>query len=201
MSVEWFYEGVWVQLSNTIKLSNTPFQNTNSMSVRNNLPQNITVENGTVSSGSGSSSGTTEHNKLKNRDLPNQHPISSITGLQEELDSLNNGVVFIPSVSNNGIISWTNNGGLENPTPINIKGTQGERGEQGIQGIPGERGSSGVYVGSGDMPEDCNIQIDPSGSTEDYATHQYVDGIVGNIETALDTIISIQNSLIGGDNV
>ncbi len=28
----------------------------------------------------------------------------------------------------------------------------------------GEKGDSGVYVGSGEMPEDCNVQIDPNGS-------------------------------------
>ena len=34
----------------------------------------------------------------------------------------------------------------------------GPQGEQGPQGV------SGVYVGSGDMPEDCNVQIDPDGA-------------------------------------
>lgn len=29
-----------------------------------------------------------DHNKLRNRELPNQHPISSITGLQDILDSV-----------------------------------------------------------------------------------------------------------------
>lgn len=31
--------------------------------------------------------GTTDHSKLTNRDLPDQHPIQSITYLQKELDS------------------------------------------------------------------------------------------------------------------
>lgn len=35
------------------------------------------------------SGGTYDHNDLLNRDLPDQHPISSITGLQEILDNLN----------------------------------------------------------------------------------------------------------------
>ena len=30
---------------------------------------------------------TNDHNDLKNRDAPDQHPISSITGLQEQIDS------------------------------------------------------------------------------------------------------------------
>ena len=34
-----------------------------------------------------------------------------------------NGATFTPNVSNEGIISWTNNKGLENPTPVNIKGS------------------------------------------------------------------------------
>ncbi|MBO5340657.1 MAG: hypothetical protein J6A62_06650 [Oscillospiraceae bacterium] len=33
----------------------------------------------------------------------------------------------------------------------------------GVEGPEGDRGVSGVYVGSGDMPEGCNVQIDPDG--------------------------------------
>ena len=36
------------------------------------------------------------------------------------------GAVFTPSVSDDGIISWTNNGGLDNPNPISIKGVKGD---------------------------------------------------------------------------
>ena len=36
------------------------------------------------------------------------------------------GAVFIPSVSKDGIISWTNDGGLSNPQPTNIKGAPGD---------------------------------------------------------------------------
>ena len=36
-----------------------------------------------------------------------------------------NGYYFTPSVASNGDISWTNNGGLTNPTTTNIKGPQG----------------------------------------------------------------------------
>ena len=35
----------------------------------------------------------------------------------------------------------------------------------GIPAIVGPKGESGVYVGSGEMPEGYNIQIDPSGDT------------------------------------
>ena len=36
------------------------------------------------------------------------------------------GVTFTPSVSVDGVISWTNDGGLDNPAPINIKGQTGD---------------------------------------------------------------------------
>jgi hypothetical protein len=32
-----------------------------------------------------------------------------------------------------------------------------------LEALRGERGHSGVYIGSGDMPDDCNVQINPDG--------------------------------------
>ena len=40
----------------------------------------------------------------------------------------NTGAVFTPSVDVNGNISWTNNGELENPATMNIRGPEGKRG-------------------------------------------------------------------------
>lgn len=34
-------------------------------------------------------------------------------------------------------------------------------------GPQGERGDSGVYIGSGAMPDDCNLQIDPDSKPYD----------------------------------
>lgn len=38
--------------------------------------------------------------------------------------------------------------------------------ENGVSSVDlkGETGNSGVYIGDGDMPEDCNVQINPNGS-------------------------------------
>ncbi len=38
---------------------------------------------------------------------------------------------------------------------------------ESLKGEQGERGESGVYLGSGEMPADCNVQIDPNGDTFD----------------------------------
>ena len=43
------------------------------------------------------------------------------------------------------------------------KGDKGDTGPQGPQGDKGDTGNSGVYVGSGTMPADCNVQIDIAG--------------------------------------
>ncbi len=53
------------------------------------------------------------------------------------------GATFTPSVSEDGVLSWTNDKGLQNPTPVNIMGRQGV---QGVQGVPGETGKDGVSV-------------------------------------------------------
>ena len=43
-----------------------------------------------------------------------------------------NGATFYPSVSEDGIISWTNDRELDNPPPVNIKGNDGEDGTDGV---------------------------------------------------------------------
>lgn len=44
------------------------------------------------------------------------------------------GATFIPSVSSDGVLSWTNNKGYTNPTSVNIKGKDGKDGKDGVNG-------------------------------------------------------------------
>lgn len=66
------------------------------------------------------------------------------------------GAVFIPHVDADGNLSWTNDGGLDNPDTVNIMGPQGPQGEkgetgaQGPQGSPGETGPQGPQGEKGD---------------------------------------------------
>ena len=53
------------------------------------------------------------------------------------------GVTFTPSVSTTGDLSWTNDGGLENPETVNLMGPKGEQGIQGPKGEPGADGADG----------------------------------------------------------
>lgn len=50
------------------------------------------------------------------------------------------GIYYTPSVSDEGIISWTNNGGLPNPNPVDIMGPEGPAGEDGADGQKGDTG-------------------------------------------------------------
>lgn len=59
------------------------------------------------------------------------------------------GPYYCPSVDSSGNLSWSNNGGLENPSPVNIRGPQGAQGEQGEDGKgPYEFAREGGYTGT-----------------------------------------------------
>lgn len=53
------------------------------------------------------------------------------------------GATYTPHVSAEGVISWTNDKGKENPDPVNIKGVKGDKGDDGAKGEPGEDGAKG----------------------------------------------------------
>ena len=54
------------------------------------------------------------------------------------------GATFIPNVDTEGNLSWTNDKGLTNPTPVNIKGPKGDKGDKGDKGEPGTNGTDGT---------------------------------------------------------
>lgn len=76
----------------------------------------------------------------------NEQGFATDFGNVTEIPNGENGATFYPSVSEDGVISWTNNRGLENPEPVSIRGPQGERGvkgETGPQGAKGDKGDPG----------------------------------------------------------
>lgn len=69
-----------------------------------------------------------------------------------------------------------------NASILKVKDAEGKN--VNIPAIKGEKGDSGVYVGSGEMPDGYNIQIDPDGTVTppEYITPQMY-GAVGDGET------------------
>ena len=67
--------------------------------------------------------------KYDDTEWTNLIALSELKGKQGDKGAV--GAHFTPSVSDDGVLSWTNNGGLGNPQPVNIRGPQGVQGEQG----------------------------------------------------------------------
>lgn len=104
------------------------------------------------------------------------------TALEEAMKKAANvkdGTTFTPSVSENGDLSWSNDGGFENPETVNIKGNafkyedfteeqlsklKGEKGDKGDTGATGPQGNPGVYiVGDGERPDGTVVEVDFDG--------------------------------------
>lgn len=60
------------------------------------------------------------------------------------------GATFTPSVSSAGVLSWSNNKGLSNPSSVNIKGPKGDTGATGSTGAQGPQGIQGPKGDKGD---------------------------------------------------
>lgn len=73
-----------------------------------------------------------------------QTTAESVQGVLEDVKEAAKDVnVFVPDMSSDGNLTWSNKMGLENPEDINLKGPQGETGPQGPQGIQGLQGPKG----------------------------------------------------------
>ena len=72
------------------------------------------------------------------------------TAVQSLISESGAAATFTPSVSADGTLSWTNNKGLANPEPVNIKGPKGDTGPQGPQGLKGDKGDTGAAGPKGD---------------------------------------------------
>lgn len=76
------------------------------------------------------------------------------------------GATFTPSVSADGIISWTNDKDLPNPEPVNIKGAKGDKGDKGERGPKGEQGIQGPAGNDGYTPVKGTDYFTESDKTE-----------------------------------
>lgn len=111
------------------------------------------------------------------------------------------GTTFTPSVSASGDLSWTNDGGKENPETVNIKGPQGKPGEKGDTGSPGAKGDPGatpnLQIGTVEtLPAGSDATASVSGTAENPLLNLGIpkgaDGSGGSsaITTATETDIA-----------
>lgn len=100
------------------------------------------------------------------------------------------GVTYTPSVSAEGVLSWTNDGGLENPDPVNIMGPQGETGPQGVQGDTGAAGAKGDTGPQGPQGEQGEKgETGPAGYTPVRGTDYWTDEDKAEIKAYVDEAI------------
>lgn len=74
------------------------------------------------------------------------------TALEEAIKktaALKDGTTFTPSVSDEGVLSWSNSDGKDNPAAVNIKGSKGDPGDKGDKGDPGKDGADGSTGAAG----------------------------------------------------
>lgn len=98
------------------------------------------------------------------------------------------GYYFTPTVNANGDLSWTNNGDLENPTTVNIKGPKGDvgpKGDTGVQGPQGLQGPKGDIGATGPQGPAGQDGVTPVKGV-DYFTPADIAEIEGDIIPTID---------------
>nr|UVX77722.1 MAG: hypothetical protein [Bacteriophage sp.] len=107
-----------------------------------------------------------------------QGPQGPVGPKGEQGDAGVRGITFTPVVDSRGNISWSNDGGLENPQTVNITGPQGDTGAKGDTGPRGEKGEAGDAGSKGDK----GTTFVPSVDTDGNISWSNTDGIT-NPET------------------
>lgn len=94
------------------------------------------------------------------------------------------GVTFTPSVSDTGLLTWTNDGGKTNPKSVDIKGPKGD---PGADGAPGNDGDTGPQGPKGDPGADGKTPVKGT----DYFTPADVEGIAQEAAGKVDVSAQI----------
>lgn len=123
-----------------------------------------------------------------------QDPITGVEFKPEIIPGIK-GTTFIPDVSSEGIISWTNDGNLPNPDPVNIMGPEGSKGEPGV-GIVSVEKINSRYT-------DENVRVDTyritftDGHVTDF---EIVNGMASTNYNSLTNKPSINNITLEGNS-
>lgn len=106
-----------------------------------------------------------------------------------------NGITFVPSVSEDGLLTWTNSGNLENPKPVNIKGDPGENGQSGVVVLPYEPEDTDV-LWIDNNPEYDDNEIDVLVSSNNFLRIERVNKFPANPRD--DTLYCNGNVMVSG---
>lgn len=127
-----------------------------------------------------------------------------IAGIEQRLDNGDfdgadgtngdNGATFVPSVSSNSDLSWTNDKGLPNPLPVNIRGLQG------LQGVPGQDGTMWYAIQNEQDEYHFRFSV-PDGSfsvvTAEYYSQEFAIGDV--LKKVASNTLEYRGNIRGAD--
>ena len=132
------------------------------MSIQLQLRRGNTTENQNFTGAEGEVTINTQTHELVVHDGSTKggHQIPTMDQVQAEIANIPS-IYYTPNVDTNGIISWTNNGNLENPETRNIKGPQGPQGPQGQRGQTGAAGDTGHTTNCiTEIPQDIKLELE-----------------------------------------
>ena len=131
----------------------------------------------------------TEMNEVMPASFDGEQAFAVDMGETTVLHDGQNGATFIPSVSADGIISWKNDRGLQNPAPVCIKGADGKDGAPGqngytpikgvdyFDGVDGKPGKDGVDGKDGQPGQDGSPGKDGQDGKPGADGHTPVKGV------------------------
>lgn len=114
------------------------------------------------------------------------------------------GTTFTPSVSDNGILSWTNDGGKPNPPAVNVMGPAGRDGQQGPRGLQGEKGDEGFspVVTLADYDGGTQVTIQDANGSQVFNVPDGAPGATGPApEVTFSAIVTTDGSGLPGATV
>lgn len=122
-------------------------------------------------------------------------PIAMTLASKGYYNNVFDGATFIPHISPDGTVSWTNNKNLPNPAPVNVKGPKGDPGQPGPKGDPGETASDAVKYTAQNLTDEQKAQ-----ARENIDAFSKNGGeIFGDVD--VNGAVSAQRAVIVGENV
>ena len=119
------------------------------------------------------------------------------------------GVTFTPSMSDDGDLSWTNDGGKANPQTVNLKGPKGDTGARGPAGADGAKGDTGPAGADGKTPVKGTDYFTPTDVNEIAAAAAEKVDISGKLDktgdgsnlTAAFSVASTRANIASGEKL
>lgn len=178
------YQSSW-QIFEKDVFYNTITNNNGYMTCENS---EVVIKTG-ITVSAGGAGGTDDHNLLYNRDLPNQHSMSAITGLEDALDGKQPSGDYATSAELDALADIVDGKADASAIPTKTSDLTNDSGF--LTSIPSE------YVTSTELDtalqgvrDDIPTNTSDLTNDSDFTTNTYVDGEVNDLQSQIDAIVS-----------